>query len=144
ADILGKSYDGRRVHTLFVDATGGLGGAISDRLRQMGHRNVVDVQFGGEAPDPKCANMRAFMWQAMREWLSRGAIDKSPQLEMDLIGPGYGHDRQDRVVLEAKEKMKKRGVESPDDGDALALTFAARVGKPDAPAAPYVPRSRWG
>ena len=29
--------------------------------------------------------------------------------------------------LEAKECMKKRGLDSPDDGDALALTFAAPV-----------------
>jgi len=30
-------------------------------------------------------------------------------------------------VLEAKEQMKKRGLASPDDGDALALTFAMPV-----------------
>jgi hypothetical protein len=31
------------------------------------------------------------------------------------------------VVLESKEQMKARGLDSPDDGDALALTFAAPV-----------------
>jgi hypothetical protein len=30
-------------------------------------------------------------------------------------------------VLEAKQDMMKRGVPSPDDGDALALTFAQPV-----------------
>jgi hypothetical protein len=29
------------------------------------------------------------------------------------------------VILESKEQMKGRGIDSPDDGDALALTFAA-------------------
>ncbi len=126
ADVLGRDYDGRKVHTLFVDGTG-IGGPIVDRLRQLGHRNVVDVQFGAVSPDPKMANMRAFMWAKMRDWLRIGAIDATPALEMDLTGPGYFHDRQDRLLLESKEQMKKRGVDSPDDGDALALTFAAAV-----------------
>jgi hypothetical protein len=29
--------------------------------------------------------------------------------------------------MESKEEMEKRGLDSPDDGDALALTFAQRV-----------------
>jgi hypothetical protein len=114
------------VHTLFIDGSG-IGGPICDRIKQMGHRNVVEVQFGGESPDPKLANMRAYMWSMLRDWLTKGAIDTLPQLEIDLCGPGYHHDKQDRVVLEAKDQMKKRGVKSPDDADALALTFAGRV-----------------
>ena len=125
-DILNKDHGGRKVETLFVDATG-IGGPIVDRLRQMGYRNVMEVQFGGESPDPKYANMRAYMWGKLRDWLAKGAIDDSPRLEMDLTGPGYGHDKQDRLVLESKEHMKARGVDSPDDGDALATTFALPV-----------------
>jgi hypothetical protein len=36
-------------------------------------------------------------------------------------------DKQDRICLESKEEMEKRGLDSPDDGDALALTFAHPV-----------------
>jgi len=126
ADVLGRSFGGAKVHTLFVDGTG-IGGPITDRLKQMGHKNVVDVQFGAHAPDPKMANMRAYMWGRMREWLRHGAIDSNPVLETDLTGPGYFHDKQDRLLLESKEQMKKRGLDSPDDADALALTFAAPV-----------------
>lgn len=129
ADLLERDYLGHRIRTLFVDATGGsVGGPVADRLRQLGYRNVVDVQFGGESPDPKMANMRAYMWSKMRDWLrAGGAIDTSATLETDLTGPGYHHDKQDRLVLESKESMKDRGVDSPDDADALALTFAAPV-----------------
>lgn len=127
ADVLARDYDGRKVAMLFVDGTG-IGGPIVDRLRQLGHRNVTDVQFGAMSPDPKFANMRAYMWGQMRAWLSKGAIDTLPALEIDLTGPGYFHDKQDRLLLESKEQMKKRGVDSPDDGDALALTFAASIG----------------
>lgn len=126
ADILGRDFGGRRVSMLFVDGTG-IGGPIVDRLQQLGHRNVVDVQFGGAAPDAKFANMRAWMWGKLREWLRTGAIDALPALETDLTAPGYHHDKQDRIVLESKESIKKRGLDSPDDADALALTFAASV-----------------
>jgi len=126
ADVLGREFGGRKVTTLFVDGTG-IGGPICDRLRQMGHKNVMEVQFGAESPDPKMANMRAYMWSQMRDWLAKGSIDRSTTLETDLAGPGYHHDKRDRVVLESKESMKARDLASPDDGDALALTFAGRV-----------------
>ena len=145
ADVLTKDYQGQRVAALFVDATGGsIGGPIADRLRQLGHSQVIDVQFGGESPDPKYANMRAYIWAKMRDWLSRGAIDQTPALEMDLTGPGYQHDKQDRLLLESKEAMKKRGVDSPDDGDALALTFTQSVRLTERRSQrPYQPVARW-
>ena len=111
---------------VFADGTG-VGGPLIDRLKQMGY-NVTEIQFGWACPDPRhWANMRVWMWKEMRDWLKRGAIDKSPELEMDLVGPDYHHNKKDRVVLESKENMKKRGLSSPDDGDALALTFAIPV-----------------
>lgn len=145
ADLLNRTFEGgSKLHTMFVDATGGsVGGPVADRLRQLGYNNVVDVQFGGESPDPTYANMRSFMWGRMRDWLKRGAIDKSPHLEMDLTGPGYKHDKRDRVLLESKEDMKKRGVDSPDDGDALALTFAQVVRMDTPQPRPYRPSGRW-
>lgn len=36
-------------------------------------------------------------------------------------------DKLQRIKLEPKELMKKRGLDSPDDADALALTFAQVV-----------------
>jgi hypothetical protein len=128
AEVLDSVYDGQRVAHLFVDGTG-IGGPIVDRLKQLNYKNVTEVQFGGDSPDPQLANMRAYIWSRMRDWLqARGAIPGDVTLETDLTGPGYHHDNQDRLVLESKEQMKKRGVSSPDDGDALALTFAGVVG----------------
>jgi hypothetical protein len=124
ADVLDRDFDGKRIGTMFVDGTG-IGGPIVDRLRQLGHKNVIEVQFGAKSPSTKFANMRSYMWGKCREWLARGAIDKTPRLEYDLTGPGYKHNGKDQVILESKEQMKGRGIDSPDDGDALALTFAA-------------------
>jgi hypothetical protein len=38
--------------------------------------------------------------------------------------PGYHINLSNLLVLESKADMQKRGQASPDDGDALALTFA--------------------
>jgi len=126
AEALTRLYNGRKVHTMFCDETG-VGGAYVDRLRQLGFKNVVGVNFARTAPDVHFANMRAYMWAKMREWLERGCIDKSAVLEVELSSPGYRHDIKDRLLLESKEDMKKRGVASGDEADALALTFAAAV-----------------
>jgi hypothetical protein len=37
----------------------------------------------------------------------------------------------DAILLERKDDMRRRGLASPDDGDALALTFAYPVAKKD-------------
>ncbi len=126
SDVLSQTYDGQRVSMLFLDSAG-IAGAVGTRLRELGHRNVLEVNFGADSADPKCRYMRDLMWQRLKEWLLIGAIDKTPRLESDLLGPGLRPDRQQRVWLEAKADMKKRGVDSPDDADALALTFAQSV-----------------
>ena len=115
---------------VFGDATGGsIGGPINDRLRQLGFK-VMDVQYGGASPDPHYANMRSYIWAKMRDWLEFGAIDKDARLETDLCGPGSKHDKHDKVLLESKEDMKKRYLDSPDDADSLANTFARPVAVP--------------
>jgi hypothetical protein len=144
ADVLNTTYDGRKVAMLFVDGTG-IGGPIVNRLQQLGHtERVMEVQFGAKAPDAKFANMRAFIWGKLRTWLERGCIDASPRLESDLVGPGYSHNKSDQIVLEPKEHMKARGVDSPDDGDALALTFAYTVSVATPAPKLYKPSMTWG
>jgi hypothetical protein len=43
------------------------------------------------------------------------------------VPAGYHINRSNLLVLESKADMQKRGQASPDDGDALALTFAQPV-----------------
>ena len=76
---------------------------------------------------PATANKRAEMWASMREWLKTGAIPDDPEIAADLCGVEYGYNAANAIQLERKEDMKKRGVASPDIGDALALTFAYPV-----------------
>jgi hypothetical protein len=114
-----------QVDTVFVDG-GGVGGGVVDRLRQL-HVAVIEVNFGSKAEDTRYQNKRAEMWGNMREWLPGGALPKDRELIDDLIGVEYGFTPTNKILLEKKETMKKRGLASPDLGDALALTFAYPV-----------------
>jgi hypothetical protein len=126
ADILSNPHGGRMVARMFIDSA--FGAPYVERLQSMGFTQVQEVRFGSDSPNWNQANQRAYMWNEMKEWLMNGAIDpKDTKLEIDLTGPGYHINRQDKLVIESKEDMSKRGVSSPDDADALCLTFAAKV-----------------
>lgn len=118
---------------VFVDV-GGVGAGVYDRLIQLRVPNVYPVNFGGKGgvfgmngTQVRVANQSAAMWTQMREWMALGAIDDSADLEQDLVSREYGFNSDNAVQLEKKEDMKRRGLPSPDDGDALALTFAFPV-----------------
>lgn len=127
ADVLTSEYDGHKVAMLFLDSAG-IAGPIAARLRQLGHQNVTEVNFGADSPNAKRRYYRDHMYAEAKEWLATGAIDKSPRLEADLQTPGLRPDRLQRIWLESKEDVKKRlDGKSTDEGDAFALTFAAPV-----------------
>jgi hypothetical protein len=121
-----------RADAVFVDG-GGVGGGVVDRLRQL-RANVIEVQFGAKAdnlnadePNVAYANKRAEIWGAMRAWLKTGAIPEDQDIIEQLSNPLYGFNASNAIQLERKEDMKKRGLASPDYGDALACTFAYPV-----------------
>jgi len=75
-------------------------------------------------------NRRAEMWLKSREWLedpAGAALPDSDALKADACGPTYGFDSHSRLKLESKEHMRARGAKSPDEWDAVALTFAEPV-----------------
>ena len=115
---------------VFVDG-GGVGGGVVDRLKMLGYR-VIEVQSGEKASDEEqYINKRVEMWGHLREWLVHGCIDNDEALIDDLTNPEYAVDLKGRLKLESKDSLKKRGLSSPDDGDALALTFAEQVSRLD-------------
>jgi hypothetical protein len=50
-------------------------------------------------------------------------IPDSDALQVDACGPAYRYDALTRLSLESKEDMRRRGALSPDEWDAVALTF---------------------
>jgi hypothetical protein len=108
-----------------VDATG-VGSGIADRLTELGYP-VNRIHFGGRpARDELYVIKRDEIWGDMKEWLEDvpNQLPQDDSLASDLCAPQYSYDSSRRLRLESKEQMRKRGVKSPDGGDALALTFA--------------------
>ena len=125
---------------------GGLGIGVYDRLIEQGHsRSLVNaVNFGGKPVEPAPfgedgkpaggpANRRAEMWGNLKEALESEAglsLPDSDSLQADLVGPGYKYNSSGQLVLESKDDMRRRGVPSPDEGDAVALCFSEPDGSP--------------
>lgn len=130
ANECAKLIDEYKPDAVCIDAGNGTG--VIDRLREMGYK-VKEVWFGSKSNEEEWADFRTELWAKVREWLPGGCIDDDSDLKDDLVGPEYGFDKYERIKLEAKEMMKRRGIASPDNGDALAVTFATKVARSDIP-----------
>lgn len=120
---------------VFVDATG-IGWGVFDRLGQLGCEGLIAVDFGGKADrtdgkdaNARYANKRSEIWGFMKDWTKVGCLPEDRELQADMTGVEYGYDAANAIQLEKKADMRKRGLASPDDGDALALTFAYPVAR---------------
>jgi hypothetical protein len=120
---------------VFIDQ--GMGSAVVEILKGMRYR-AREVAFGAASTRPEYAYKRTDMYAYLRDWLTDGgAIDKDPNLYTDLTAVEYKEvgKARDKIILERKDELKKRIGRSPDDGDALALTFAEPVARRDMRAA---------
>jgi hypothetical protein len=131
AHHVAREIDEYAPDAVFIDS--GAGSGVIDRLRMLGY-NCIEVHFGGSANNAKYVNRRTEMWYEMAEWIrAGGVIPNSQSLKMELATPVYDFNKKDQIWLESKDDIKERlqGVGSPDEADALALTFAAPVYKRD-------------
>jgi hypothetical protein len=140
AGWLGQVIQTEKPKRVFIDV-GGVGAGVYDRLVEMGHGDIVrSVNFGSQpiTPEPLDEqgkpkggplNRRVEMWMKTKEWLEEPAgvqIPDSDSLQADACAPGYSYDSHTRLRLEG-DRMRARGVPSPDEWDAVALTFAEPV-----------------
>ena len=113
---------------LNLDA-GGVGGGVYDILLDRGYGQIVrGVNFAEKAQEiEKYGNRRAEMWDRVHLWLTSelpvSLVDCDGLCE-DLTAPNKKYDSLGRLLIEAKEDIKKRLGRSTDVADALALTFA--------------------
>jgi hypothetical protein len=108
---------------------GGLGAGIHDRLVEL-NVPVIGVNNAERDIDPeRYENIRAGMWWRMEEWFHDFPcrIPNDAALMADVTAPQPEVHSNGKKLLESKKKMAKRGIRSPDGGDALALTFAVPV-----------------
>lgn len=108
-----------------VDAVG-IGAGVADNLRAWGV-NAIDYIAQGRAWEPdKFVNKRTESWYNVRERFRKDTINL-PVGDDVLIGQltsvKYDFDAQGRYRLEAKERLKDRGLSSPDQADAIVMLF---------------------
>lgn len=128
----------------------GVGGGVTDRLNELkrfakagnteqGAKELINVEIvpvnvgQGPATDTvsreRFFNLRAELSWAMRERFIAGdiALEESANSD-DVMAQAcaikYGPNSRGLLVLESKDDMKKRGLHSPDDWDALVLAYA--------------------
>ncbi|MDP2619898.1 MAG: terminase [Hyphomicrobiales bacterium] len=131
ATKVAEAIDAWNPDAVFVDEIG-VGKGVADILRQLGYR-IIPVNAGPPADNRlKFRDKKAEMWADMKQWMIEGgALPDDERLFSDLIGPHYDHTLKMQLYIESKRDMRRRGLHSPDDADALALTFARRVGRTD-------------
>jgi phage terminase large subunit len=130
-----------QVDEVAVDVIG-LGAGVYDRLAELKRQGqiacqVVPVNVSEKAPpvlhpaDAKPRLLRDYLWLEVARWLreespvfcaeDRGACE---DLAGELASVGYSVDSHGLLVVEDKDRMRKRLGHSPDIGDSLCCTWA--------------------
>lgn len=115
-----------------IDDTG-VGGGVSDRLKEVKEEEgldrmlVIPVNFAKKAPKAKSArfydDIVTWMWATVRDLMEA----KEVKLPDDSVLVGEFSTRKYHFLsngkqrLESKDDLKKRGLNSPDRADAVAL-----------------------
>jgi len=110
-----------------VDEIGIGRGVVDAGRRRSGFRGkILGVNVGRGAKNKEnFANIRAEACWMLRELFREGLIDIDPRDE-DLVAQliEIRYKRQSgRIQIESKDEMKRRGIDSPDDFDAIVLAF---------------------
>jgi len=139
ATILGKNQDGDLMSqtgttvrfvkehqiewpAVSIDDTG-VGGGVSDRLREQGFR-INAVKLGESAREStKFMNRRAENYWKVKEWLNNGGKLDPASDWSELLEIKYKTDSAGKLKIMSKDEMRTRGIESPDVADALMLSF---------------------
>ena len=134
--ILENQHDAPVPQKVFID-TGGVGGGVYDilvelKLSESDAARVSAVDFSRKAFNHiKYDIRRNELWGNMRHWFMQDDvtvdIPSHSLLIQSLMAPRKKYNKDNKLCVESKDEMIKRGVSSPDCGDALALTFAEPV-----------------
>lgn len=122
--------------TVLIDRTG-VGAGVSDLLTVQTGKGVTyrGIAFSETPRDTmRFANVRAEMYWMLREAFQPGGPGDliAVRLKDGTVGPlksqlgsmHYGYNDRQKVQIESKDAMRQRGMNSPDEADAVALAFA--------------------
>ena len=141
AEVVRRELGSKRPVRVKIDAIGvgwGIAGILKAWRTEGRHRaEIVPVSVGKACRttegSEKFANQRAEMWwngrllSTARRNEAGEKIDPTWRLDVtdaevkQLAGPKYGRTSDGRIKIETKDDMKKRGIQSPDRGEAILL-----------------------
>lgn len=131
-----RLIDELKIDQCFIDTTGGTGSGAYDRVCQLGYGSkITEVNFASRpSTNAKLyANKRAEMYGLAKEWMKDGgslySMDETlnAQVRYELSSVSYSYDRNNKILLESKEEVKKKIGKSPDYADGFVLSFAYPV-----------------
>lgn len=119
----------------------GLGGGVTDRLEEVKREEkldrmvIVPVNAAGKVPEDVVSdgktkasdiydNMTTYLWGTVKDLLMAEeiSIQNDNELVAQLSCRKYRLTSRGKMVLETKEEMKKRSIDSPDRADAVSLS----------------------
>ncbi|MBC9913171.1 hypothetical protein ICL55_22225 [Chitinophaga varians] len=123
----------------FID-TIGEGAGVYSRLLEQNIPGIVSCKYSEAAVDSggkpltdvtgqfQFANMRAYLYWAVRDWLDptkngKAMLPPDDDLFAELTEGEWKFQSNGKIIIEPKEDIKKRLGRSPDRSDALANTF---------------------
>lgn len=111
---------------IFIDRIG-VGAGVFDRVKEANYK-VEGVSAADKADnDTKFANLRAEMYWRLREWVLGGGKLEEGADWAQLAKIKYKVNSAGKLLIMSKDEMLREGIESPDDADALSLTFAKPI-----------------
>lgn len=84
---------------------------------------VHAVNVGAKPSEERFLNVRAEMYWKLREWIKKGGKLVRNDGWRELLTIRYNRTLTGKIRVMSKEDMVKKGYDSPDMADALALTF---------------------
>jgi hypothetical protein len=118
----GKYSDNPLIKVQYKIDDTGVGGGVTDALRELGCAHVYGVNNNDNAVDSKhYANAITEMFFELP--IDTMSIIHDDDLMDELAGRRYDYDKQGRKRIESKDEIKKRLRRSPDKADAFLLAF---------------------
>jgi hypothetical protein len=126
ANLASRKWQEFDADACFIDDTGGFGSSWIDNLVRLGFA-PIGVHFSEKSANPRFYNKRTEIIFELVTWIKRGgALPYSNELLASLTETTYTH-KGDKLIIEPKELIKDRLGYSPDEMDAIALSFSQPV-----------------
>lgn len=122
---IGELHRENQYDQISVDDTG-VGGGVTDGCEDNG-MEVNAINFGERAQEEeRFENIKAELYWNLREAIRDKLLSLPDDKELinQLCSIKYDYTRKQRIKIESKDDMRKRGFKSPDKADALAIAYS--------------------